>query len=166
MNADLEETLRELGEPYRPVVDRLRAAAEVEVPPRADRERLSAHGWRLPRLLAACLAVACLSAGLLVFLSRGTADVRSAVAAEEAGPALSPYALAYSQTPQALAEIVRTQAPDGSWANDFLTRQNAAALAGIATERVAYRRAVRYLRQKGLAPFSEAELARHRAGAI
>ena len=59
-----------------------------------------------------------------------------------------------------VAAIVRTQHADGSWDNDFLTRQNAAALRAASGDapRIAYRRAVRYLRAKGLTPLSDAEL--------
>ena len=72
----------------------------------------------------------------------------------------SAYVLAYSPDAATVAVIVRTQHADGSWDNDFLTRQNAAALRSASGDapRIAYRRAVRYLRAKGLAPLSDAEL--------
>ena len=49
---------------------------------------------------------------------------------------------------KAVQEMIRTQRPDGGWANDFLTRQNAAALRLCPGEKaqIAYRRAVRNLR--------------------
>ena len=80
-----------------------------------------------------------------------------AVPAAAPSPA-TPYTLALTPTPAAIDEIVRTQAADGSWANDFLTRQNAAALREVDATSVAYRKAVRYLRTKGLAPLTDDEL--------
>ena len=49
-----------------------------------------------------------------------------------------------------IVEIIRTQRPDGSWGNDFLTVQNALALERHGETGVPYRRAKRYLRSKGL----------------
>ncbi|MBQ6137808.1 MAG: hypothetical protein IJI73_10615, partial [Kiritimatiellae bacterium] len=56
--------------------------------------------------------------------------------------------------------ILASQRADGSWTNDFITRQNAAALrrGESAAAKVAYRRAVRYLRSRGLSPLSDEEL--------
>ncbi|MBR1921790.1 MAG: hypothetical protein IJ829_07315, partial [Kiritimatiellae bacterium] len=70
------------------------------------------------------------------------------------------YTIAYAPTEEALEELVASQRADGSWGNDFLTRQNAAALRSSPDARmqIAYRRAVRYLRTKGLAPLSDGEL--------
>ena len=51
----------------------------------------------------------------------------------------------------AVQEMIRTQRPDGGWGNEFLTRQNAAALrvcGGEAAQR-AYRKAMRNLRLRG-----------------
>jgi ABC-type multidrug transport system fused ATPase/permease subunit len=58
----------------------------------------------------------------------------------------------------AVEEIIRRQRIDGSWGTDFLTRQNAAALKLVPSARSAYKKALRYLRSKGLQPMSEAEL--------
>ena len=175
MNADLEETLKELGEGYRPVVDRLRAAREVEPARGADTcppRILPCRAWRRKALIAASLAVIVGMAGVLfnlrVTTPRGTlADAERADAAETAAsfprataasPVRTLYELALSEDASALQEIIRTQAADGSWANDFLTRQNAAVLREADATSVAYRKAVRYLRTKGLVPLSGDEL--------
>ncbi len=49
-------------------------------------------------------------------------------------------------------EMIATQNPDGSWKNDFLTRRNAEALrfCGTPAARIAYKKAVRNLRAKGV----------------
>ncbi len=143
MNRDLEATLAELDPGCRAVVDRLRAAREAE-PTR--RRRPFARG-RAGFLVAASLSVAI---ALSVFCRRPTT-------ASVAGNA---YTIAYAPTEEALAALVASQRADGGWANDYLTRQNAAALreAGTASARVAYRRAVRHLRAKGLVPLTREEL--------
>jgi hypothetical protein len=71
----------------------------------------------------------------------------------------SDYTLAYAADARALDELVRTQRADGSWENDCLTRQNAAALRRSDDDagRIAFRKAVRYLRSRGLAPLTEEE---------
>ena len=165
MNADLEKTLSELGPGYRVVVDRLRAAAEVE-PARFGLKDLApgrVAGRRFPGLapertarspfsylVAASLAAALALAALYVApRGGGAADVP-----------LTVYTVAYAPTEEALELIVASQRADGSWSNDFLTRQNAAALRSSreGRMRIAYRRAVRYLRTKGLEPLTDDEL--------
>ena len=124
MNRDLEETLEELGPEYRGVVNRLRAAQEVS--PAHSSARVQA---RIGLLSSAARVVA--AAGLL-------AAACVAVAVKFGGPGASSvtprggsaaftgeYSLAYTGDVESL---LRTQNADGSWANDFLTRQNAAAL--------------------------------------
>ena len=166
MNADLENTVEELGPEYRDVVTRLRAAREVEpmrfglkdlAPGRvADRRFPDLAPGRAARsplsyLVAASLVAALALAALYVAPrgGRAAADVP-----------LTIYTVAYAPTEEALELIVASQHADGSWSNDFLTRQNAAALRASDDERmrVAYRRAVRYLRTKGLSPLTDAEL--------
>ena len=145
MNADLAETLAELGPEYRAVVSRM-TEAFAEQPPAPPR-----LAWRRPALLAASLLV-CLGGAWLL--------LREAAPAPALQAAQSAYVLAYSPNAETVRTIVRTQQADGSWANDFITRQNAAALR-LATDeasRIAYRRAVRYLRAKGLTPLSDTEL--------
>lgn len=148
MNADLDETLAELGPEYRAVVSRMTSAFDDA--PQVRR------GTRLPFLGR---RAALLAAMLLVCLAGAWLFPRAAAPAAATVPR-SPYVLAYSPDAANLAALVRTQHADGSWDNDFLTRQNAAALRAASADeaRIAYRRAVRYLRAKGLSPLSEAEL--------
>ena len=70
------------------------------------------------------------------------------------------YTVAYASDEFALRAILDSQRSDGSWSNDYLTMQNAAALRRAHDEasQIAYKRAVRYLRTKGLGPISDAEL--------
>ena len=153
MNADLENTVEELGPAYRDVVARLRASREVEptrigpkafAPGRASRSPVS--------YLAAASLAAALALAVLYVAPRG-GDAAAEVP-------LTVYTVAYAPTEEALELILASQRADGSWSNDFLTRQNAAALRASGDERmrVAYRRAVRYLRTKGLSPLTDAEL--------
>ena len=153
MTKDLEETLNELGPEYREVVARLQGCAV----PRAALGRgvatpgcngataggISRYGeW----LRAAALA-------LLLFLPCVFIDFSpSRPHALSPSRLPNPYRLAETVTPAAVAEIVRTQQADGSWATDFLTRRNALALkdqAG-ADAQLAYRKAMRNLRLRGL----------------
>lgn len=145
MNRDLQATLKELGPDYRRLVREMKAPFE---------DRPAAHArprWKIGYLAAAILAAVF---GLTVWF-------RSAPAPRTA-PRI--YTIAYAATPDALRTIVASQQADGSWENDFLTRQNAAALqnATIPDQRIAYLKAVRYLRRKGLAPFTESELSANR----
>lgn len=172
MNADLEATLKELGKEYRPVVDRLRAGREVEPRRSPAHLRLPRSGWRIARI-AASLAVIAGGAALLLNLRmmtpRGPQQAANPIAEQNrtvessvpaASPPRTPYELALAEDGSTLQEILRTQSADGSWANDVLTRQNAAALREADATSVAYRKAVRYLRTKGLAPLSADELHR------
>lgn len=152
MNGDLESTLNELGPEYRAVVARLRSAREIE--PSGTRAFLFTHTewWRRAGyLVAASLAVAL---GLSIFMQ----DAANAPREPYAGAKV--YTVAYAPTEEALEVIVASQRADGSWTNDFITRQNAAALRASedARMKIAYRRAVRYLRSKGLAPLTDEEL--------
>ncbi|MCR5839411.1 MAG: hypothetical protein K6G94_07240 [Kiritimatiellae bacterium] len=162
MNGDLESTLNELGPEYRDVVARLRSARDVEPSTK--------HQWRshestsdavakapgtffrrVGYLVAASLAVAL---GLSIFMQ----DAANAPREPYAG--VKVYTVAYAPTEEALEVIVASQRADGSWSNDFITRQNAAALRASddARMKIAYRRAVRYLRSKGLSPLTDDEL--------
>lgn len=151
MTKDLEETLAELGPGYREIVDRLVSAGAPGVARRSRWTRASAAGLAAASLL--------LVPGL-VSLFRAPAVRRSSAATAE-------YTAAYAADAVSLARLLASQRPDGSWANDFLTQQNAAALAGVHREeaRVAYKKAVRYLRTKGLRPLTAAELNARRAAA-
>ena len=152
MNADLENTLDELGPAYRDVVARLMSARELEPCTKHGAWRpATTFLWRFGYVAAASVAVAL---GVSV-LMRGAANAPRAQF-----PSPTAYTAAYVSTDEALEAIVTTQRADGSWKNDFLTQQNAAALRASDDERmrVAYRRAVRYLRTKGLNPLTDAEL--------
>lgn len=152
MNGDLEKTLNELGPEYRDVVARLRSAREVEPSGTRAFSLPRTEWWRhVGYLVAASLAVAL---GLSIFMQ----DAANAPREPYAGAKV--YTVAYAPTEEALEVIVASQRADGSWTNDFITRQNAAALRASedARMKIAYRRAVRYLRSKGLAPLTDEEL--------
>ena len=148
MSADLEATLNELGPEYRSVVDRLRASAEA--PARPSLLRHPAY------LIAASILV--LLAFAFTFFSPSTSSLSASTSSLSS---YTLYTVAYAPTDEALRIILASQRADGSWDNDFITRQNAAALrrAADAETKIAYKRAVRYLRSKGLAPLSDDELA-------
>ncbi len=151
MNADLERTIAELGPEYRDVVARLRSAKEIEPRRTADSRQPTAGVFlrRVGYLVAASLFAAI----AFSILFQETPQAKSF-------PNKNIYTVAYAPTEEALEVIVASQRADGSWSNDFLTRQNAAALRASHEERmrIAYRRAVRYLRTKGLAPLTDEEL--------
>ena len=160
MNKDLENTLDELGPGYRRFVTQLRAPfAEVRPP-------VVFH----VRLLAA--SVVLVLAFTAVFLS-STSNLRPPTSTlrpstSDLQPSSSRpriYTAAYASDAYALAAILGSQRRDGSWSNDYLTMQNAAALrkSGAEAAIVAYKKAVRYLRSKGLAPLSDEELNRRKA---
>ena len=152
MNGDLEKTLNELGPEYRDVVARLRSAREVEPSGTRAFSLPRTEWWRhVGYLVAASLLVAL---GLSIFMQ----DAANAPREPYAGVKI--YTVAYAPTEEALEIIVASQRADGSWSNDFITRQNAAALRASddARMKIAYRRAVRYLRSKGLAPLTDDEL--------
>ena len=148
MTKDLEETLVGMGPAYRAVVDRLVAGAEVE--PRSGHSTLTFTARRRAfgrqTLLVAASLLILLGLGF-VFLRQGeqTGAARTSGAAHE-------YCLAETPDGEAVAEMIRTQNADGSWRNDFLTRRNAAALShsSLAGARVAYKKAMRNLRVRGL----------------
>ena len=165
MNADLEAQVNEMGPEYWAVVNRLLSPAPVAV----TLSGVSAAGrWRrhlFPRvayLVAACAVVAL---GLCFFASSPEPDDGPTYTVRFS-PSSRVYTLAYSGDAAAVGEIVRSQRADGSWSNDFLTEQNAAVLrtaeaaTGVdgAAISVAYRKAVRYLKSRGLRPLSAEEL--------
>ena len=86
---------------------------------------------RIAQALLACGRVACRSR----WISFGR-EYRLALVADEAS----------------IGEIIRTQNADGSWNNDFLTKRNAAALKSctVADARIAYKKAMRNLRLRGV----------------
>lgn len=152
MNRDLEDTLAELGGGYRALVDTMRAAPEVE----PSRSEPLFPLRRCGRVWLTAAAVSFLLLGACVLLIDREVEAPSA--------AIAVYTAAYTASEQVMETIVASQRPDGSWSNDFLTRQNAAALrrSDDTRMRIAYRRAVRYLRSKGLAPLTDSELEERR----
>ena len=146
MTKDLEETLRELGDEYRPVVARLRSAyTPAWRSPACRRPRRSAAPWAAALAAAAVLALLGVGALFRGGASEKVYTVRATDAAHE-------YMLAIVRDDAAVREMVRTQRPDGGWGSDFLTRQNAAALRLCTDDaaQVAYRRAMRNLRLRGV----------------
>ncbi|MBR4604456.1 MAG: hypothetical protein IKO43_06405 [Kiritimatiellae bacterium] len=167
MTKDLEETLAGLGPGCAEVVARLERAycpdwETVGVPSRRHCavRRLAAWRWRLGGVaMAAASAFAALA--LLPYVLSVPAPVAGGPRSISA-PAI--YTAAYGG-PDAADSLVRSQSADGSWCgSDFITRQNAAALRGVSSASVAYRKALRYLRTRGLAPLTDEEL-RQRASA-
>ena len=148
MTKDLEETLAVMGPAYRAVVDRLINGAEAS--PRPGRRALAFP----PRRQAFSRLPLRAAAALLILLGLGLVFLR-----REFRPATAPtpgaareYRLADTPGIEAVEEMIRTQNADGSWQNDFLTRRNAAALAHseLVEARVAYKKAMRNLRVRGL----------------
>lgn len=148
MNADLESTLAEMGGDYRDLVVRMKAAYEPLSGSRgvlpaapAGIRRGRVVGWSVAYLVAASLLVL---VGLGVVFGVG--------AAKPTAPDSNAFMLAHLRNAAALDEIIRTQRPDGGWDNDFVTRQNIAALNGSASAeaRLAMRKAMRNLRVRGL----------------
>lgn len=165
MNADLEQQLNEMGLAYRAVVDRLLVAAVPDAVRSGEGAGLSRLGRVMRRATGYLVAAGVLAlVGLgVVFQAKAVRDAETRADAVRVAAAPRIYTLAYAGDAAAVDEIVRTQRSDGSWANDFLTEQNAAVLraAGAGAGKagtVAYRRAVRYLRSRGLRPLSDAEL--------
>ena len=131
MSRDLEEQLDEMGPEYRAVALRLREAQSA-----GNREQGTGNrGW----LIAASLI---LFVGLGVFFA--TSQPRNLATSQ---PAYGAH-----EYQMDVAEMIATQNPDGSWKNDFLTRRNAAALkvCGDPAAQVAYKKAMRNLRSRGI----------------
>ena len=156
MSKDLEETLNELGPGYRAVVARLRKAKGGEdfrrktIDVRGHKTRDGRRGGRpqVLRLPSNVLRPTLAAASLLVLIGLGVIFLRSEDLRLETRD-LSFGAHEYRAT---VAEMIATQNPDGSWQNDFLTRRNAEALkvCGDPVARIAYKKAVRNLRSRGM----------------
>ena len=149
MNADLKQTLRELGPGFGPVVSRLRAAYEP-----APTGFWATLPWRRLAATAGSLVAAS------IVIAFGVRQLQRDASPLALGCNAAVYTAAYEPDPAAVRSIIAAQNADGSWETVFLTRQNAAALGAVddACARVAYRRAVRYLKQKGLSPLTDSEL--------
>jgi hypothetical protein len=153
MTRDLEETLNELGPGYREVVGRLKSAYRPMAAPVAP---VAPRGRRAPAYLAAASLL--LAVGLCaVFgvLRRGAASgpgAPSRVYTVRASTAENEYRLAVVRNDASVQEMIRTQRPDGSWKNDFLTKRNAEVLKDCPGEeaQIAYRKAIRNLRVRGV----------------
>ena len=155
MTEDLERTLSELGPGYREMVSRLKAPFEEE----------AGNGNRLGFICGPRFARFLLAASLTLALAVSAVFLTPSGRTPYGGNSCTVYTAAYAEDEFALRAILASQRADGSWQNDFLTRQNAAALRKLHDEnsRIAYKRAVRYLRSKGLAPLSDEELNRRKA---
>ena len=162
MTKDLEDTIKELGPGYKEVVDRLLAPyanAESQIArfptvTESEPSRLA----RISRYLLAASILIALAFGV-IFMHPKTDYPIASSSSEDSVKLQEPnsYTLAYMGN-SAKDEIIRTQNPDGSWENDFMTMQNAAALRVIDSTCIAYRKALRYLRSRGLSPITDAEL--------
>lgn len=119
-------------------------AHRLGIPEGTVKSRMSCAVKKLRAFLAASFAIA-IAAGAIFFSSQ-TGN------AHAAARDISPYALAQCGSSEAIAEIMRTQHPDGGWGSDFLTQRNAAALAKTNPASTACRRAIRNLRARGMAP--------------
>lgn len=146
MNRDLEEQLKEMGPEYRAVVDRL-------LDTQAERQTLVGWfcGWR--GLVAASLVLM-----IVMFIVFGGHRSSGKVYTVRVTDARSAYTIAYATGNGPIRTLIETQKADGSWDNDFQTQQNAAALRGKSGAMIAYKKALRYLRSKGLEPLSDNEL--------
>ena len=175
MTKDLEDTLNELGPEYRSVVDRLLSMPSVSItnhePRTTNHEpRTTNHEPRTTNhyLLAASLLLV-VSLAIWNFTST-TLHSSFFIFHSSPSPSSAPavYTVAYASDEYALKAILASQQSDGSWSNDYLTMQNAAALrkANDEASQIAYKRAVRYLRTKGLGPLSDDEFQRRSARAF
>ena len=159
MSRDLDGQLDEMGEEYRAVVGRLKAAYAPAAGCRTRRpahirgfahslrgrgQPLTARQIRVVGYLLAASLLLVLSLGIFLHPSRPSQPSQPSQPSHE-------YSLAYSRTAEAIEEMIATQKPDGSWKNDFLTRQNAAALKACPAPaaQVAYKKALRNLRIRG-----------------
>jgi len=149
MNADLEAELMENPD-LKKVVDRLRTAATVEPTREPAVPRWRRPFWRRP-VAGLAAATLLLALGLsVVFLDQPPISNLQPSTSNLQPPTSSPCgAREYRLT---AAEMIASQNADGSWQNDFLTRRNAEALRACDTPaaRVAYKKALRNLRSRGI----------------
>ena len=143
MSRDLDEQLDEMGPEYREVVARLRAGREAEFGQRTTDSRQRSLSFVL------CPLSWLVAASLLVILGLSAIFCHSNIRTFEHSNN-SPFGP--SEYRASVAEMIVTQNPDGSWKNDFLTRRNAAALkvCGDPAAQIAYKKAVRNLRLRGI----------------
>lgn len=156
MTKDLEQTLNELGPDFTPFARRVKAAYQP-----LDRVNFAALKTPHPGRATTWSVGYLVAASILVFIGLGVIfqahHVQNQISSSSSRII---YTVAYAPTEEALASIVHSQRADGSWENDFLTQQNAAVLRSSTRmeERIAYKKAVRYLRTRGLKPLTDEEL--------
>ena len=159
MSADLEETLNELGDDYRKLVIRLRSLPEVDCRHIKRRGINPLFGCASVKMAAASFVLIC-AVFSVFFLRPFSSEFESPKHQCSIQKTSNPYVRSLCILDgTVLSEILKTQNSDGSWENDYLTRQNAAALRLAGEQGVAYRKAMRYLRRKGLLPLSDKEFA-------
>ena len=154
MNRDLEEQLDEMGPAYRAVVARLCAGREAEPGGRGARSSSDSRSSRNSSFSRQAYLVA---ASLIAAVALSVLFTQSTHHPITPSPN---HPITQSTTPprapreyvMSVPEMLATQNPDGSWQNDFLTRRNAEALRLCAGEeaRIAYKKAMRNLRARGL----------------
>ena len=142
MSKDLEETLNELGPDYRAVVGRLRVGGEPSSVGIIGGRRGPTYVWLTwnPRALVAASLLVLIGLTVVHLSQSQTSNLK---------PQTSSCPREYRAS---VDEMIATQNPDGSWQNDFLTRRNAEALkvCGDPAARIAYKKAVRNLRSRGM----------------
>ena len=156
MTKDLEETLAEMGPAYRAVVDRL-VASEQAAPSAVGRiDGFENRRWDWGRAAygrgaAALLGCAGLGGGFLATAARRAPADAPKVYTIHVATAARAYRLAQIRDDAAVQEMIRTQNPDGSWENDFLTKRNAEVLRTCpdAAAQIAFKKAQRNLRLRG-----------------
>lgn len=154
MSEDLENTLRELGAEYVGVVAKLKSINELNSSGCVRRVILRRRFYCLS-YVTSIAAMVVLALGLWMLLGVNERD--NGIISDRKYN-INPYSLAFQDSiDKAIIEIKRTQKPDGSWKSDILTRQNATVLMKVDKSSLAYRKAMRYLRSKGLSPLSERE---------
>ena len=143
MSRDLEEQLGELGPGCRAVVARLRAGREAQPGVRVASVSSGSRISRQAYLVAASLLVA-VALGVC-FTQSNNRTIEQSEQSTTSPSAPREYVMTVS-------EMLATQNPDGSWKTDFLTRRNAEALRVCTGSgaRVAYKKAMRNLRARGL----------------
>ena len=143
MSRDLEEQLDEMDPEYRKLVARLKDGATAEdlrPETRDERKGFASKVFRLKSYLVA--------ASLLVFAGLGVVFLGR----QDFRRKTEDMSFAPREYRASVDEMIATQNPDGSWKNDFLTRRNAAALSvcGDPAAQVAYKKAMRNLRSRGI----------------
>ena len=144
MSKDLERQLDEMGPEYRAGVARQKAAETAET---AQDLRLETRDLRRGFMSQVFGHKSYLTAASLLVLVGLSVHFLF-----HPSPLNSQPAYGAREYRLSVDEMIATQNADGSWQNDFLTRRNAEALrqSGSPGARVAYKKALRNLRAKGL----------------